>query len=108
VRDPFPGENTAAAGDGIPVPWNGPVFDFSRTFANRDCIDNQPACLPVRGSLVRASHPAAGAQMAEELPLEHPASLDKQAAVPWLDSHASSVLGDLAAGEHGGAVRFSP
>src|SRR2546425_10676629 len=62
----------------FPMPGNGAVLDFGRTFSDRNRIDDlsrQPAW---RGAAFRIAHAPPGPQMPDQLFLEHPAGLDKQ------------------------------
>jgi hypothetical protein len=73
--------------------WQRPVFDFGRTFSDRNGIDDLPSQLSSGARLLRPASDTAHPQMINQLLLQYPARLDEEAPVDRFvgDAHGRLV-----------------
>src|ERR1700694_3403802 len=76
----------------LPVTGNGTIFDFRRSFADGDGIDDPALGVPVNAGVPRAADPPLRSQMPNQLLFQRSSRLNEQAAVDGFVGHAQALV----------------
>ena len=76
----------------FPMAGNGAIFDFRRSFADGNGIDDLALGVPVNAGVPRAADPPLGAKVLNQLLFQRSARLHEQAAINGFVRHAQALV----------------
>ncbi len=76
----------------LPMTGNGTIFDFRRSFADRNSIDDPALGVPVNAGMPRAAYTPLGAKVLNQLFFQRSAGLNEQAAIDRFVRHAQALI----------------